>query len=79
MHHDHGHDFLENRLLFSVVLTALVFLVELGGGFWTWSLALLSDSGHVLTDAAARIWPSASRTCAPTSPSRLLISGMMAN
>jgi cobalt-zinc-cadmium efflux system protein len=53
MHHDHGHNLLENRLLLSVVLTALIFLVELGGGFWTRSLALLSDSGHVLTDAAA--------------------------
>lgn len=55
MYHDHNHgrDLLENRLLLSVVLTALIFLVELGGGFWTRSLALFSDSWHVLTDAAA--------------------------
>ncbi|MGB9845947.1 MAG: cation diffusion facilitator family transporter, partial [Desulfotomaculales bacterium] len=57
MHHDHNHgpggDLLEGRLLLSFALTTLIFLVELGGGFWSRSLALLSDSWHVLTDAAA--------------------------
>ncbi|MGQ9519470.1 MAG: cation diffusion facilitator family transporter [Candidatus Fervidibacter sp.] len=35
----------------SVGLTMVIFLAELLGGLWTRSLALLSDSFHVLTDA----------------------------
>ena len=31
----------------------VIFLVELGGGFFSHSLALLSDAGHVLTDIVA--------------------------
>ena len=43
----------ENRFVFSLVLTGLIFLVEFMGGFWTGSLALLSDSAHVFLDAFA--------------------------
>lgn len=43
----------ENRFVFSLVLTGLIFLVEFVGGFWTGSLALLSDSAHVFLDAFA--------------------------
>lgn len=43
----------ENRFVFSLVLTGLIFLVEFIGGFWTGSLALLSDSAHVFLDAFA--------------------------
>lgn len=47
------HEILEKKLFWSLALTALIFLVELGGGFWTRSLALISDSWHVFADAAA--------------------------
>lgn len=43
----------ENRFVFSLVLTGLIFLVEFVGGLWTGSLALLSDSAHVFMDAFA--------------------------
>jgi cobalt-zinc-cadmium efflux system protein len=49
----HTHMLEENRFVFSLVLTALIFLVEFVGGFWTGSLALLSDSAHVFLDAFA--------------------------
>jgi len=40
----------QRKLAFAVALTAVVLLAEVGGGFWTRSLALLSDAAHVLTD-----------------------------
>ncbi|WP_456333240.1 cation diffusion facilitator family transporter, partial [Fervidibacter sacchari] len=42
---------LRKRLWIAVGLTSFIFLAELIGGLWTRSLALLSDSFHVLTDA----------------------------
>ncbi len=38
------------NLLLSLSITAAIFLLELAGGLYTNSLALLSDSGHVLAD-----------------------------
>ena len=35
----------------TLALTAAFMLVELAAGFWTGSLALLADAGHMLTDA----------------------------
>jgi cobalt-zinc-cadmium efflux system protein len=53
-HHPHGHNQqLNNKLIIALFLTAAVFLAELVGGYWTHSLALMSDAWHVLTDAAA--------------------------
>lgn len=44
------------RSLFAVlVITVFVFVLEMFGGFASNSLALLSDAGHVLTDAMALI------------------------
>jgi cobalt-zinc-cadmium efflux system protein len=43
----------EKRLIASFVITAGIFLVEMIGGILSNSLALLSDAGHVLTDAFA--------------------------
>ncbi len=37
----------------ALVLTAVILVVELGGGLLSHSLALLSDAGHVLTDVFA--------------------------
>jgi cobalt-zinc-cadmium efflux system protein len=41
------------RLALTLALTCGFLLVELVAGFWTGSLALLADAGHMLTDAGA--------------------------
>ncbi|MEI7905116.1 MAG: cation diffusion facilitator family transporter, partial [Candidatus Firestonebacteria bacterium] len=41
------------NLLIAVFITALIFLVELAGGFLTNSLALISDAGHMFVDVAS--------------------------
>jgi cobalt-zinc-cadmium efflux system protein len=53
MSHDHSRELKENRFVLALTLTGLIFLVEFIGGFWTHSLALLSDSAHVFMDAFA--------------------------
>ncbi|RDI98202.1 cation transporter [Dyella solisilvae] len=52
--HDHG-DFTgrERKLIFAFVLTTAMMLVEAVGGFWSGSLALVADAGHMLIDALA--------------------------
>ncbi|QDQ26754.1 cation transporter [Chitinimonas arctica] len=50
--HDH-HSASRRRLLLALLLTAGYALVEAMGGLWSGSLALLSDAGHMVTDAAA--------------------------
>ncbi|WP_426455220.1 cation diffusion facilitator family transporter [Paenibacillus sp. S-38] len=56
-HHHHGHDAVregnKRGLLFALLLTGGILLLEFAGGLWTNSLALLSDSGHMLSDAAS--------------------------
>jgi cobalt-zinc-cadmium efflux system protein len=58
-HAHHGHDHAPTshkpgRLLGTALgLTLVLLVVEILGGWWTGSLALLADAGHVLTDAAA--------------------------
>jgi len=37
----------------ALILTALLFAVEVGGGLWSGSLALLADAAHMLTDLLA--------------------------
>ncbi|MFU0791707.1 cation diffusion facilitator family transporter [Cerasibacillus sp. JNUCC 74] len=55
--HDHGHHHhtTSNKkvLFFSFLLITFFMIVEAVGGFLTNSLALLSDAGHMLSDAAA--------------------------
>lgn len=41
------------RVRLALALTALVLVVEVAGGVWAHSLALLSDAGHVVTDLVA--------------------------
>ena len=53
MSHDHTNEIKENRFVLALALTGLIFLAEFIGGFWTHSLALLSDSAHVFIDAFA--------------------------
>jgi cobalt-zinc-cadmium efflux system protein len=47
---NHADQTLQHRFALSLAITALIFLAELAGGFWTGSLALLSDSAHVFLD-----------------------------
>jgi len=54
--HGHSHDHAHSsgaRLKLALALTAGFMLVEVVGGLWSGSLALLADAGHMLTDAAA--------------------------
>ena len=55
-HHDHEHQH-ERRpgatLGIAALATIAYGVVEAAGGWWTGSLALLSDAGHMLTDGAA--------------------------
>ncbi len=59
-HHGHAHthaadlrDLSRSRLLVALALTSSFLIVEVGAGLWSGSLALLSDAGHMLTDAGA--------------------------
>jgi cobalt-zinc-cadmium efflux system protein len=53
-HHDHALETQnEGRLWVILLLTCLFLMAEIFGGWWTHSLALLSDAAHVSTDAAA--------------------------
>jgi cobalt-zinc-cadmium efflux system protein len=49
----HSHHVTGRKLRTALLLTALILLVELVGGFVSHSLALLSDAGHVFTDIVA--------------------------
>lgn len=51
--HPHTQTGVEKRFLLSIGLTLAIFAAELIGGFWTGSLALLSDAAHVILDAVA--------------------------
>lgn len=52
--HDHDHaPSAGSRLQIAIPVTSGVFLLEFAGGIWSSSLALLSDSLHVLFDATA--------------------------
>ena len=56
-HHAHAHEAgatgRERKLKFAFVLTAGMMVAEAAGGWWSGSLALLADAGHMLVDAAA--------------------------
>lgn len=52
--HAHGHGSRSRSRLTAVLgLTALYMLAEAAGGWWTGSLALVADAGHMLADVAA--------------------------
>jgi cobalt-zinc-cadmium efflux system protein len=51
--HDHHHHRASDALGSAALLTIAFALVEALGGWWTGSLALLSDAGHMLTDSAS--------------------------
>jgi cobalt-zinc-cadmium efflux system protein len=57
-HHAEGHHHVSastptRRLLWALSLTGAFLIVEVVAGYFTGSLALLSDAGHMLTDAGA--------------------------
>ncbi|WP_458413587.1 cation diffusion facilitator family transporter [Schinkia sp. CFF1] len=56
-HHHHGHDHMregnKKGLTIALLITAGIMLLEFFGGLFTNSLALLSDSGHMLSDASS--------------------------
>jgi cobalt-zinc-cadmium efflux system protein len=70
--HDHDHDLRDasaSRLTAALALTAGFMLVEVAAGVFTRSLALLSDAGHMVTDAAAlalALWAQRVARRAPT-------------
>ncbi|MDX5334122.1 MAG: cation diffusion facilitator family transporter [Gammaproteobacteria bacterium] len=51
--HGHAHDHSGKRLGLAVLFTLGFAGVEVVGGLWANSLALISDAGHMLTDASA--------------------------
>ena len=55
--HDHGHAHhgagRERKLLAAFALTTLMLCIEAVGGWYSGSLALIADAGHMLVDAAA--------------------------
>jgi len=56
MGHHHGHDHgpaPERALLVAIVLNAAFLFVEAAVGWWTGSLALLSDAGHMVSDVGS--------------------------
>ncbi|URN92496.1 MAG: cation diffusion facilitator family transporter [Candidatus Pristimantibacillus lignocellulolyticus] len=57
LHHHHG-DIEGNRkgLIIALIITASIMVLEFFGGLITNSLALLSDSGHMLSDASSLLF-----------------------
>ncbi|MEJ2399509.1 MAG: cation transporter, partial [Gammaproteobacteria bacterium] len=53
MPHSHAHHHAANRLLWAMSLTAIFMVVEVFGGIFSGSLALMADAGHMLTDTAS--------------------------
>lgn len=54
--HDHAQGGIsgrEKKLIFAFVLTTVMMVVEAVGGFWSGSLALVADAGHMLIDSLA--------------------------
>jgi len=49
----HPNKAIENRFVLSMLLTFAILIAEVIGGYWTGSLALLSDAAHVFMDVFA--------------------------
>lgn len=64
----HAHPASRRTLAIVLALNALSFLVELVAGWWTNSLALLSDAGHMLGDVGAIALTLAAATIAARPP-----------
>src|SRR3954462_5132469 len=71
-HHHPAHDHDDapassNGLRAAAIATVVFAFIEALGGWWTGSLALLSDAGHMLTDGAA-LWLGALAAGMPRRP-----------
>ena len=56
--HDHGHGHgdaasSQSRVMWTFCLVAIFMVVEAAGGWWSGSLTLIADAGHMLTDSGA--------------------------
>jgi cobalt-zinc-cadmium efflux system protein len=51
--HSHGSGADEHRIAWAFVIIALFMAIEVAGGIWSGSLALLADAGHMVSDVAA--------------------------
>lgn len=51
--HSHAHGAAGSRLFWALLCTLAFAAVEAASGFWSGSLALLSDAGHMVTDSAS--------------------------
>jgi cobalt-zinc-cadmium efflux system protein len=69
--HDHAHAAGEPRYLIPLGLTLAYATVELAGGLWSGSLALLGDAGHMFSDAVALGVAAAAATLARRPPGLL--------
>jgi cobalt-zinc-cadmium efflux system protein len=68
-HHHHAHG-PASTMQRAAALTVAFAVVEAAGGWWTGSLALLSDAGHMLTDGAALALGAAAAWIARRPPSQ---------
>lgn len=70
-HGHHGHGEARPRFLLPLALTAAYAVVELVGGVWSGSLALLGDAGHMFSDAFALAVAAVAVALARRPPGRL--------
>lgn len=78
-HHHHGHGHAHGHAAYlplALGVTLLYAGVEAGAGWWAGSLALLSDAGHMLTDALALALASAAAWAARRPPTHRLSFGL---
>jgi len=66
----------EPKLKFAIALTSVILVGELIGGWWTGSLALLSDAGHVFGDILALVLALAAFRLSLSAPTRKHTFGM---
>jgi cobalt-zinc-cadmium efflux system protein len=69
-HHGHVHARADPALSRAALVTVLFALAEALGGWWTGSLALVSDAGHMFTDAGALLLGAAAAWMARRPPSQ---------
>jgi cobalt-zinc-cadmium efflux system protein len=60
----------QKPLRIAVIITTLFFLFELAGGFFSGSLALVSDAGHMFSDVLALILSLGAMTLATRLPTK---------
>lgn len=78
-HHGHAHTHAHGHTAYlpaALAVTLLYAGVEAGAGWWAGSLALLSDAGHMLTDALALALASAAAWAARRPPTARLSFGL---